>query len=109
MAVDSTILELLQQTVWVAPYQGRTDSGDPIFGEPVAVRCRMDPVYAAGMSSDGEEDRSTWELVTATAVGVYDRVWVSAEALEDDEGIRVKQVEPVIDETGTPVIWQVLL
>lgn|SRR3982751_4468058 len=107
-AVDPSILELFAQTCYRGRYQGRTVGGDPIHDDPQAFACRMDPVYRTVLNADGEEEQSAWELITAQELTVSDKVWVSADT-DDELAHRVKQVEPIIDETGAVLIYQVLI
>lgn len=108
MALDPSVLELFQQTVYLATYQGRDDAGDPVHADPAPIKVRMDPVFRTVLSTSGEEEQSAWEIITNVPIGINDRVWVGAPTVDDDAH-RVKQVEPIIDERGLAVVYQVLI
>lgn len=108
--LDASVFALFQQTAFLAPHIGTTPSGDPIHGEPLPFKARIDPSRAIVTQSDGEQDASDYSLITAQKIGPKDKVWVMGANPKDEGDGRVpKRVEPIIDELGVTLLYEVML
>jgi hypothetical protein len=108
--LDASVLALFAQTGHVAAHIGNTPSGDPIHAAPIAFKARVDPSQAVVTSTDGEDDVSDFSIITTQKIGPKDKVWVmGANPADEGEGRMPKRVEPIIDELGVTLLYEVLL
>lgn len=108
--LDASVFDLFQQIGHVAKHVGTTPSGDPIYSSPTQFMARIDPSHAIVTRSDGEEDASDYSVITAQPIGRKDMMWVmGANPHDDGEGRIPKRVEPIIDETGVTLLYEVML
>jgi len=108
--LDASVMSLFAQVGYVAAHVGTTPSGDPIHAAPIPFKARIDPTRAVVTQPDGEQDASDYSIITAQPIGRKDKVWVmGANPHDEGEGRMPKRVEPIIDELGITLLYEVLL
>ena len=100
MSLDTALLELMTQTITIAPYTGQDAYAAPQFGAPASYSCRVSLGNEYVRSHDGREVVAKGKVYVAmsTIPSVQDRVVLPSDYL--DEYPPILTVEPEIDETG---------
>lgn len=103
-----SISHLLTQTVWVAPIEGRSKNyGDPQFGSPCAVACRLDRKVKVFRDDTGNERETTHIITTDREVSLGSMVWFSqCDAGDTSKGYEVVLVEHSQTPDGSLLIWE---
>lgn len=101
---------LLTQTVYVAPYIGRTRRGDPLFGPQRRVKARVEWADVKVQRVDGSTRDARMRFVTDEPVKLTDRFWLPEDDRSDPdqshEALQVRSADtPGLDSR----MWEVLV
>ena len=105
-----SLAHLLTDTVTVAARSGVSGAGDPTYGSQTTVTARVEHGSKLVKASDGREIQAEHTVLTTTAVGLQDRLWLPG----DDTGDATKARLPVANKiastpTGALTIYETYL
>lgn len=99
--MDPQITASLKQTINVAPYSSALRAGDPTFGAAVAVSAYIEDKIITVRGPSGNELKTSKLIITASAIGLQDRVWLPGDSTSDrTKGRSPVSVETFVDEVG---------
>lgn len=100
----------LNQTIYLAKYEGRDEFGNPKWGIPFPARARVEGHSVRVVDVTGEEVVAEWAIMTQETVGKEDRVWLPWENPADLERAHIPQrVRPAPYFGGERVFTEVWL
>jgi hypothetical protein len=76
---------LLTDTITVSAFTGVNASGDPTFGAQSTKLARVEAGYSRIIDINGNERQSTHTVVTESAIGIEDRVWLPGDDTADTQ------------------------
>ena len=111
MPLDPDLQRMFRQTIYVAQPRGdNTLEGDLVYGSPAAVVCRCEPsTVVTDTSPTGEETVSEWLILTATAIGNRDHIWLPGASVTAANARMPQRVDEVTDEDGSVSHYEVLV
>ena len=103
MALPSALAGMLDQTVYLASVSGRTNSGQPTWGTPVAVSARVESSNRQIQGQDGTTvQTSNCIFLNTTRPPVRgDRVWLPGDARTDALARLVRHVDALPARSGS--------
>lgn len=110
MALDPTIKAQLQQSIAYAAASSRDSHGDITYGSTsTGIKARVIRRPQTVTSSAGEVLVSDVQILTETAIGINDRVWLPDDSSSDATLARTpKAIATAVDEKGSyshTVVW----
>lgn len=97
-------------TIYVAAKTGVSNKGDPTFGTPAPVACRVEGATATLRQGQGLETVCETRIITETAIAKTSRVWLPGVSSSDATLAKVpKKVRPIPTIGGDYTLFEVLL
>lgn len=102
MALDPDVVRSFNQTIYVAAYGGVSLTGDGTYGTPTPRAARVEPsTKLIDTTPMGEEIFSSQVILTASAIGLKDHIWMPGVDFNQASLARMpKAVDALPDEDG---------
>ena len=101
---------LLVQTITYATMTGRSVTGDPTYGDQAEAPARVELVSKLIRTPGGTEKQASHRIVTSTAIGLFDRIWVpGADTTSTNAAQRPITVNSASDLYGGGTLYEVYL
>ena len=87
-----TLTDILDQAVSVAVPSTVNSDGELSYGTPVSVACRLQKNARIMKTPDGQDIISDTQILTLTAIGEQDRIWLPGQSTSDATLARTPQL-----------------
>ena len=87
-----TLTDILDQTVNVAAPNAINNDGEFSYGASVSVACRLQKNARIMKTPDGQDIISDTQVLTLTAIGDQDRIWLPGQSTSDATLARTPQL-----------------
>lgn len=103
--------DLLNQVVTVQSQDGvNWSTGEPSWGTPRTVRCRIESKLQMVRKPDNTEVQSISTLYTDEPIGIGDRIWLPGENTSDPNVAHTPiNILGTPDLAGRPCLWTIFL
>ena len=90
--LTQTLTDILDQTVSVAAPNAVNSDGELSYGAPASVACRLQRNARIMKTTDGQDIISDTQILTLTAIGEQDRIWLPGQSTSDQALARTPQL-----------------
>lgn len=103
------IEHLLADTIYVASYTAVDSDGEFTYGSAAAAAAKVQPRDESVAGPDGQAVRYTAEIITTTAIGRGDRVWLPGEDQTNNDLAHTPKIVQEATGIGGQTVYKVTL